>query len=290
MTAAPSAQTEADGRTSFVTPEGVDLRLQRATVSDRAVALVIDLLLIIAALVVLTLLAGAAMMAAKTQVPEVGAVIWLLGFFVLRNFYFAGFELRPGSATPGKRRMNLRVIARDGGRLTADAVFGRNAMRELELFLPMTVLLSRAQGVEGWILSLAALWTLVFVLIPVFNRDHLRAGDLVAGTMVVKAPRRILPPDLARDGVADAGAFLFTDDQLDAYGVHELQVLETVLRSRDRRTLSEVARRIQARIGWTGPAVGTDQAFLTAYYTALRGRLERQMLFGRRRRDKNDRG
>ena len=63
--------------------------------------------------------------------------------------------------------------------------------------------------------------------------DHLRAGDLVAGTMVVKAPRRILPPDLARDGVADAGAFLFTDDQLDAYGVHELQVLETVLRSRD---------------------------------------------------------
>ena len=33
----------------------------------------------------------------------------------------------------------------------------------------------------------------------------------------------------------------------------------------------------------------TDAAFLTAYYTALRERLEKRLLFGHRRKDKFDR-
>ena len=32
------------------------------------------------------------------------AIIWLLGFFLLRNFYFTLFEMRARAATPGKRR------------------------------------------------------------------------------------------------------------------------------------------------------------------------------------------
>jgi uncharacterized RDD family membrane protein YckC len=272
----------------FVTPEGVDLRLRLGEVSDRAAALVIDLLIIVATLVVFTIVVGAAVWASKAKVPEMAAVIWLLGFFLLRNFYFTGFELRPGAATPGKRVMKLRVIARNGGRLTADAVFARNALRELELFLPLGFLFAGGEGVDGWLKLLGSIWSLVFLLFPLFNRDRLRAGDLIAGTMVVRTPKPALLPDLARDGVGGFADLSFTSQQLDAYGIKELQVLENVLRGNDRRTQAEVAKRIRARIAWTGGDVASDRAFLSAYYAGLRGRLERQMLFGRRRKDKFD--
>lgn len=289
MTDAREARAPTDTGRRFVTPEGVDLRLRLGDVSARAGALVVDLLIIVAALVALTLLAAAAVWATKARAPEMAAVIWLLGFFLLRNFYFTGFELRPGAATPGKRLMKLRVISRNGGRLTADAVFARNAMRELELFLPMSFIFASGQGVDGWVVSLGCLWSLVFLLFPLFNRDRLRAGDLIAGTMVVRSPRPALLPDLAQDGVLAFTDISFTSEQLDAYGIKELQVLETVLRANDRKTVAEVARRIRTKIGWGEVVAVSDRAFLSAYYAGLRGRLERQVLFGRRRRDKFDR-
>jgi uncharacterized RDD family membrane protein YckC len=272
----------------FVTPEGVDLRLRLGEVGDRAAALVIDLLIMMLLLIAMSILAGAVLWASKAQAPELVGVIWLVGFFLLRNFYFTGFELLPGAANPGQRLMKLRVIARNGGRLTADAVFARNALRELELFLPMGFLFSRGQGVDAWLISLGCLWSLVFLLFPLFNRDRLRAGDLIAGTMVVRAPRPLLLPDLARDGAGGLAELTFTQAQLDAYGIKELQVLENVLRGNDRKTLAEVARRIRVKIAWVDGAGTSDRAFLAAYYAALRGRLERQMLFGRRRKDKFD--
>jgi hypothetical protein len=50
----------------------------------------------------------------------------------------------------------------------------------------------------------------------------------------------------------------------------------------------EVAMRIRRKIGWTAGAAESDWDFLSAYYAALRGRLETRLLFGRRRRDKYD--
>ena len=49
---------------------------------------------------------------------QAAIVIGTVGFFVVRNGYFAAFELTPRGATPGKRLLGLRVAARDGGRLT----------------------------------------------------------------------------------------------------------------------------------------------------------------------------
>ena len=101
--------------------------------------------------------------------------------------------------------------------------------------------------------------------------------------------RRKLQAELAREGHVGGPEIAFSAEQLDAYGVKELQVLEAVLRNNDQATLAAVARRIQAKIGWTGGFV-PDRAFLTAYYAGLRGWLEGALLFGRRRRDKHDRG
>lgn len=284
---APRASAAPVGSTrAFVTPEGVDLKLRIGDASARAGAFLIDVAIIALALVALTLVVAGAAWAARLKGVEMMGVIWVLGAFVLRNFYFMGFELRPGAATPGKRMMGLRVIARDGGRLTADAVFARNALRELEVFLPATFLFAKGAGVDGWLILLGVLWTGVFLLFPLFNRDRLRLGDLAAGTMVIQSPKRVLRPDLS--AAPAAGSLAFTTAQLDAYGVKELHVLEDVLRQGDRKTIAAVSERIRRKIGWTDVLEVSDVAFLSAYYAGLRGRLEGQLLFGKRRKDKFD--
>ncbi len=276
---------------ALLTPEGVALRLRIGSAGERVGAFVIDVIIIGLMLIFLSLVAVGVSLASMrtfgTPALQGGMVLWMIGWFVLRNFYFAGFELGPRGATPGKRVMGLRVVARDGGRLSADAIFARNAMREIELFLPLSALAST--GANGWMLALGLGWTGVFLLFPLFNRDRLRIGDLVAGTLVVHARRRKLQAELVGEGDVGAPELAFTTEQLDAYGVKELQVLEAVLRNNDRVTITAVAKRIRAKIGWTG-GLGHDRAFLTAYYAGLRGRLEGRLLFGHRRRDKHDRG
>lgn len=280
-----SARTER----AFVTPEGVDLRLSIGDAGQRAAAFLLDASIIVAILIGFTLLVVLTGLGAMGAGRELLAIIWLAVFFLLRNFYFTAFELSAAAATPGKRIMGLRVASRDGGRLRAEAVFSRNAMRELEVFLPLSVLGARASegGVDGWIYLLAFIWAGVFVFFPLFNRDRLRLGDLVGGTWVVRTPRRKLTRDMADDGVQRIASYDFTARQLDAYGAKELHVLESVLRQGDRKTLASVAERIARKIGWTRED-DTDREFLTSYYAALRGRLEQKLLMGVRRRDKHD--
>jgi len=278
---------------TLITPEGVDLRLKLATAGQRAGAFILDFLLLIVILVIFTIIVVSAglgtMGAGAIEGIEIVSVIWLLGFFLLRNFYFIAFEIGRRSATLGKRIMGLRVVARDGGRLTADAVIARNMMREIEIFLPLAFL-SGGEGVDGLIALIGFVWAGLFLFFPLFNKDRLRAGDIIAGTWVVHAPRRKLAIDLSSESIEDSSAFLFTDEQLDAYGEYELKTLENVLRTGNAETEGNVATTIRSKIGWDWSAAEDDRAFLSAYYTALSTRLERRMLFGNRRLDKFDTG
>jgi uncharacterized RDD family membrane protein YckC len=299
MTATGSAPVDSQLR-ELVTPEGIDLRLRVGSAGERAAAFILDAVILVVTLfifVVLVGFAGAALASLGVEALRNGLgsavfIVWLLGFFILRNFYFVLFEIGARAATPGKRVLGLRVAARDGGRLTSEAVFARNAMREIEVFLPLTFLMaSGAAGgdsIAGWVVLLGVLWTGGFALFPLFNRDRLRVGDFVAGTWVVKAPRQKLTIDLLDAQDAAQGLFAFTPDQASAYGIKELHVLEDVLRRRDPKTLAAVAERIRTKIAWRRQPDETDAAFLSAYYAALRGRLETRLLFGHRRRDKFD--
>jgi len=272
----------------MITPEGVDLRLHLGQASERAAAFLLDFAIMIGSLIALTIVIVLALAGAGIKSGEPIMVMWLFGAFLLRNLYFVLFELTPRAATPGKRILGLRVAARDGGRLTADAIFGRNAMRELEVYLPLSFLLANSKDIDGVLTLLGIAWCAIFVLFPLFNRDRLRVGDLVAGTWVVKTPKRRLLRDLATSTEPETGRFAFTTAQLDAYGVKELHVLEDVLRRYNPAIVAAVAERIRAKIGWTrGPHEG-DGDFLDAYYRALRGRLESRLLLGRRRKDKHD--
>lgn len=281
---APLDTTDPSRLRSLITPEGVDLRLVLASASERASAFLLDVVIIVASLVGATLLVAAAAGFFKFGVGEFFLVIWVLVFFVLRNFYFMAFELTPRAATPGKRLTGLRVAARDGGQLTPGAIFARNVMRELEVFLPFSFLVANGQSVDAWIRILALVWCAVFVFFPLFNRDRLRIGDLVAGTWVVRAPKRVLEPDIADAETSDGIAF--PPGAFDAYGIKELAVLEEVLRRKHPPTMAAVAARIRRRIGMTDST--PDEEFLLAYYKGLRARLESRMLLGHRRRDKYD--
>lgn len=265
----------------FVTPEGVDLELKIASAGLRFSALLVDMILIQLALFLFFIVVLWAGLASKS---DVAVAIWMLGAFLLRTFWFIGFELGSRAATPGKRLMGIRVVARDGGRLTADAVVARNLIRELELFLPLMMLGEGVaqDNVSGWIMLAGVLWSLTLSLFLLFNRDRMRMGDLIAGTWVVMAQRVKLDADIGVDAAGDA--MVFSEAELAVYGIFELQELERVLRGRDPRAMREVADAIRAKIGRA--IAEEDDVFLLSYYRQLKARLERKLLFGKRREDK----
>ena len=297
-----------------LTPEGLSLPFVVAPAGDRLSAFLFDTLLITGATVLVWGLAALTMLVGMT---ELGASFAVLVGFLLWNFYFIYFEVHWGGVTVGKRRAELRVISRGGGPLTAEAIFARNIMRDLEFYIPVMVLLAPEQMLPeapGWGWGLAAAWFLVFALMPLFNKDRLRCGDMVAGTMVVKAPVAVLLSDLtargsgsaaerpaARRASAPAPAFApapppeefpFTRQQLDIYGIHELQVLEDLLRRDDQgtldgRILEEVCDKIKTKIGWPRERWNVPpRRFLDAFYRAQRALLEQKMLFGQRQERK----
>lgn len=283
-------------RRVLVTPEGLVLPFTLASRGSRVAALLIDLgcmgaALLAAFLLVAFMAGGLSQVNARLRAGDAGAhamqalfVLLVIVVFLIRNAWFIAFELGPRGATPGKRLMKIRVAARDGARLTPERVIARNLLRDIELFLPMSLLGSvlARQGDEGW---LALGWFLLFALLPFFSRDRLRAGDLVAGTWVVEAPRAKLAQ--AMTVARRMEDYRFRDVDLAVYGEYELQRLEEVLRLAKPDSMTTVAETIAAKIGWSAPQGDQVAPFLEAYYAQLRARLEGGMRMGRRKADKH---
>jgi hypothetical protein len=191
-------------------------------------------------------------------------------------------------ATPGKRICRLRVVDRRGGPLEPSAIVARNLTREIEAFMPLGLLLSLGHGAGLWQQLAITVWLLLFSALPFFNRDRMRAGDFIGGTMVIAVPRRVLLGDL----VEGAARYAFTIRQLSSYGAFELQILEELLRrpasDETRRLLNDVGEKICRKIAWTPPPSPAEmETFLREFYTAERAYLERQQLFGKQRADKH---
>ena len=82
-------------------------------------------------------------------------------------------------------------------------VLARNLLRDIELFLPIGALFGLAMGQAGN--GALLLWLLLFAVLPFFNRDRLRAGDLVAGSWVVERPKQKLEAAMSTGQVAATG-------------------------------------------------------------------------------------
>ncbi|MFG0316264.1 MAG: RDD family protein [Planctomycetota bacterium JB042] len=287
---------QAEALREIVAPEGVPLRFRVANVGERAGAFLVDLCVI--ALLLLAFSLGLLLLGAVLGSQLVLAVM-LLVVFLLTNFYFVWFEGRRQGATPGKKLVGLRVIDRRGGPLTAEAVLARNLSRNVELIVPLAAFFApeALRGDRpGWLTAILLAWVAVLLLLPAFNRDRLRVGDLIAGTLVVAAPRARLLPDVAArapDGTGDS-PYVFSPAQLEVYGIYELQVLEQVLRDEGAmqiRKLRVVARKIAKKIDWPDDPADLDvRRFLDAFYRALRAHHEGKVVLGERQEFKRDGG
>ncbi len=270
------------------TPEGVPLRVAVAEPGERIIAFLADLVLSIAVALAIVV---AGLIASSVLSPR-GAITFTLPIllflsFVVRNAYFLIFELRWGGVTPGKRMAGLRVIDRRGGPLLPWAVVARNLTRQAEIF-PVELLLVT----HGWLWSLGtilppAIWIGAMLALLFGTHDRLRLGDLIGGTMVIAAPKRMLLEDLARE----ERVFEFSENQLQAYGIRELQVLEEVLRRQPNaenfRLMCDIRERVRRRIGWNGEVADRDvETFLRDFYTSQRAFLEQRKNFGEERNDK----
>ncbi|MDJ0979270.1 MAG: RDD family protein [Erythrobacter sp.] len=294
---------------AIVTPEGIAIPTVVASRSARVGALMLDLLILSLALFVfdllLDLLAGGVWRGARTEplgqtsaVLELLYVIGAIVGFAAWYAYFLAQELGPRGATLGKRILGIRVAARNGGRLTPEAVIARNLLRDVEIFYPIafmffTLRLSLMGEVSSGLLWAAMIWFLLFALFPFFNKDALRAGDIIAGTWVVEAPKTKLADAMSAQGAATIEGsseltgvrYQFGEAELSVYGEHELQTLERMLRDGNDEALFAVHETICRKIGWD-PGAGDERAFLEAFYTQLRARLENDMRFGKRKADK----
>jgi uncharacterized RDD family membrane protein YckC len=160
-----------EDRMTIDTPEGVSMTLALAGVGSRFVAAGVDVTiqsLLLGASAVLFVVYGAAGAASGGAF----AICFFLIFFV----YDVAFEVLAGGRTPGKRWNGLRVVRTGGQPIGFVASVIRNLLRVIDL-LPGFYLVG-----------------MVSILV---TRRNQRLGDLAAGTVVARAPRRALRPVLA---------------------------------------------------------------------------------------------
>jgi uncharacterized RDD family membrane protein YckC len=275
-------------RREIITPEGVSIPVELADYGERLSAFLIDWVIWVVATIFIYL--PIIFLIGKAGSILIAVSIALFFGFLIRNLYFVYFEIAWRGATPGKRVVGLRVIDRHGGPLFPTSVIARNLTREVEMFLPLGILMAGGRVAGGgvdWEQLTLAIWMLFFAVLPAINRDRMRGGDMIAGTMVIALSKRALSSDLV-DGAVH---FSFTEQQLRAYGAFELQVLEELLRRPDSaeslRVLNDVCDKICRRINWTAPVPPSQVAlFLRDFYTAERAFLEREQLYGKGRADK----
>ena len=308
MSAARAIDRMDKRRRMLITPEGIAVPVTIASRGSRLGALVLDFLLLIFSFIAIHLFIifvfggvlaqmGEAAEATISGAAEFVIILYVLMIFVVRYGYFLSAELGPRGATLGKRIVGIRVAARGGGRLTPEGIIARNLIRDIELFMPVAILLEVTVigliGVDsGSMIWAALIWFMIFMAFPFFNKDAMRAGDVIAGTWVVEAPRTKLAEAMTTQGAAAHGSsditgarYEFGEAELSVYGEHELQTLERMLREAQPEALAAVHATICRKIGWD-PGAGDERAFLEAFYAQLRARLEGNMRFGVRKADK----
>lgn len=167
---------------AILSPEKVELRYDLAGIGSRAMAAVLDdlIVILINALLVTTVAlidqAASFIGSLSTQV----AISWLVGFYGFFLFsswfgYYIFFEILWQGQTIGKRVLGLRVIMMDGTPATAGAIFTRELVRLVD-------------GLPFCLVGYVVAGSVAF-----FNPYSQRVGDMLAGTLVIKERRTSAP-------------------------------------------------------------------------------------------------
>jgi uncharacterized RDD family membrane protein YckC len=262
------------------TPELVEIEMPLAGIGSRFIALLVDMLIWFAGLIVIVILFA-------VFAPGIGAfsnisgqwAVALIIFIIFLLFwgYFTLFEAFWNGRTPGKRVARIRVIQRSGRAIGLFESMARNLVR----YIDMQPFPLYAVGVIA-----------IFV-----TRQHQRLGDLVAGTLVVRdraleepawgdsGARTITAQSYAPSAPAPEPHWAFS---LPVTGIAklsstDLEVLEGFFARRldmslpTRQALAErIAQAIQAKSGLEQPAGASVETFLEATARQLRDQARMQ--------------
>jgi uncharacterized RDD family membrane protein YckC len=227
---------------------GVDVSLAIAGTGARALAFLIDLLirtiLVVAWYVVATLIYNGAWSLEAPRDPQSTWYIYVaLPATGIYTLYHLVLEIVMRGRTPGKRMVGVRLVTRNGAIPSLAAYVVRNVFRLVDSF-PL------GYGV-GLVTSIV-------------TREHVRVGDLAAGTLLVYENRAALKTEHLRPPGKDGSLDIATTELIGEL-LGRWQSLDVQVRAR-------LARSLLARAAGTAteePATGEP-----ATDAALRERLE----------------
>ena len=262
------------------TPELVEIEMPLAGIGSRFIALLVDMLIWFAGLIVIVILLA-------VFAPGIGAFSkisgqWAVAFVIFIVFllfwgYFTLFEAFWNGRTPGKRVARIRVIQRSGRAIGLFESMARNLVRYIDM-----------QPFPFYAVGVIA----IFV-----TRQHQRLGDLAAGTLVVRdraleepawgdaGARTIMAQSFAPSAPAPEPHMAFS---LPVTGIAklsstDLEVLEGFFARRldmslpTRQALAErIAQAIQAKSGLEQPAGASVETFLEVTARQLRDQARMQ--------------
>src|SRR6266849_5368333 len=210
----------ADDKLIIDTPEQIPLEFVLAGVGSRALALMLDTLIMVLVFLVVGVI-GAFLVGGLSSYWS-GASNWAAAIFIFLLFliqwgYFAISEILMKGQTFGKRQLNLRVIKDSGAPITANDAVGRNLLRVVDSF--------------PFIFPFAFYG--VGILTAMFNKQNKRLGDLVAGTVVVhERPLGEMQPVWALSSSVPGAQTPTLVYNIARLSVEELQLIEAFLQRR----------------------------------------------------------
>jgi uncharacterized RDD family membrane protein YckC len=159
-------------RVTLQTPESVELEFTLAGIGNRALALLIDYIVLFGSLALFWILwaifaTQLADLLSNVTGKNSGLEVWLLAIALLINFfvymgYFVFFEVFWQGQTPGKRYAKIRVIQDDGRRVSIQQATLRSLLRPIDDTL------------------------FIGAFLIMLGRQEKRLGDMAAGTLVIQ--------------------------------------------------------------------------------------------------------
>lgn len=246
---------------TFQTPESVELEFTLAGIGNRALALVLDYLVL--GLILIFLLVSYGLLAFLvsgylTEIVSRQLSNWVLAIEFLIIFatyvgYFVFFETIWQGQTPGKRRVKIRVI-RDDGR---------------KVGLPQATLRALLRPIDDLLF--------IGVFLIIFGQREKRLGDWVAGTLVIQEGQALASATFLMTGEALALADkLKGEADISRLLPENFAAIREYLKRREgmlpaaRKELGrKLAYQVKDTIGWEEVPEGiTANLFLEAAYIA----------------------
>ena len=267
------AMDQVSDQLSIDTPELVAIQMPLAGIGSRFIALLIDYLIWIPAMLILrelfvVLLPGIGAFSHRSAQWAFASYLFLI--FLFNWGYFTLFEAFWNGRTPGKRVARIRVIQRSGRAIGLFESMARNFIRYIDQI---------------------PLFYAVGAIAMFATRDHQRLGDLAAGTLVVRDSQEEAPASIdsaARMLTANIftppaplpephAVFTLPSSGVAKLSPEDLEVLESLLMRRldmplatRERLAQRIASAIQVKTGLEPPRGASVETFLEIAARQLR--------------------